>query len=233
MRFIIVFILFFSLKIYSQDFLIRVSNEYPAIGEKVQISFNFLFLDETLRNNLGEDFYIDDEWFDRNKDFNSGLPFNFNGFEKRTVIPKKFGEYQIGPFEFIADGKKYISNSVIIHVGKTKVTNEELKFSFYSSGNSGTLRILFKGKINGDSQTFIENQFPAIKEGLQDIKTEVSEMSITSAGEGIAFLESHKIERVYKINNLSDKEIIIDDDFFDNLPLNYVLPEMILKPSEN
>lgn len=230
MKHLIIF-LFSVATVFSQDILIRVSNNYPEIGEEVEISFNFLFLDDMLQNSLGNDFELDETWINRKKDFNSDLPFNFNSFEKRSFTAKQAGDYQIGPYNFTVNGKTYTSDSVTLHVGKTKITENELKV-YFNKYNNGTARIIFrfKGKINESSGEYVDDWFPSLSENDDLYKINNYRYLITST---TVFLKKNNIiEREYYVENISDKTIFLTKDFFRNIPDEFELPKMEIPASK-
>jgi len=237
-------LLLFLCSIYTngqESVKIEIDNPEPRVGQKVTFSTNLDFFTEYLKEELGNNIELT-----RSTSIHGMQSDNF----VRVVIFKEAKKYQIGPFEFEFNGKKYKTNSIEINVlpklpyenglwlrltefnGKKYLILEQLIGNISDkkddeSGNS------YSHTIGGVRPQGVE--FAELKEKLTN-GLELSNYSSASYGLSpensklfdIGFSYSLKKYRVKFKDNFIGKYKLTEKDII-NLPEKYSIGKIVLK----
>lgn len=93
--------------LHAQDTLeLTISNPSPRVGDEVELSIPFEFFAEYVESTLNESIKTpNDEFFGNEIEVFS-----------RTIVFSKVGKNTVGPFEFDFNGKKIITDSIVVNV---------------------------------------------------------------------------------------------------------------------
>lgn len=115
----------FSIHSYAQDTLkLRVDNPQPRVGDEVELTFNVDFLTDELKKQM-----TDGVELTKSKSHFGNEASDF----KRVLEFKKSGKYTIGPFEFEFNGKKIVTDSIVINVAEKLPFVEGVWVRYYES----------------------------------------------------------------------------------------------------
>lgn len=86
----------------------EIDNPAPRVGDKVEFTIDFSFLDEFISDELGDDIEIEEDAFHLSQI--SGI--------KKTISFKKKGRQVVGPFNFELNGQSFETDSIIVDVAE-------------------------------------------------------------------------------------------------------------------
>lgn len=104
--FILVLLVYSLSSIGQEKVKINIGNPSPRVGDKISFIINIDFFNSFLKKNLEQKSLVQ-------KEPSYGF---FSKTLSREIIFKEAKEYTIGPFKFEFNGKKYITNSIIVKV---------------------------------------------------------------------------------------------------------------------
>jgi hypothetical protein len=231
----------FSLK--SQNCHISVDNPTPRQNQDTRINIEIPFNDDFLKRQIGQSF-----------DFLSGTESN-SGFKfTRIVSCKDTGLFQVGPYVFTLNNKKYESDSIFIKVIPSLELKEGVYISYRFVDNKNIVIIEQIYKINVQNRSgYMYSSTSSIDMNLADINMDyrLSKMYAELLESSMGPLGIDKIKKLsksmdnekiikdimafqysiktYVITNYNEKAIKLTKEHFKNLPPNYILPDIIIK----
>ena len=126
----------------AQDTLkLTLDNYEPRVGDKVELSFSFNFFTDELKNQLADDVEM----------INSSSVFGNRSPKLIRVLKfSKPGKHTVGPFKFEFNGKKIVTDSIVVDVAE-KLPYEEGVWVRLTTDNKGNKYLIVEQLIQNKS----------------------------------------------------------------------------------
>ncbi len=240
-KFIFIILVITNFNAFCQNNIkIEIDIPEPRVGESVLFSLNVDFLKSDLQKKLGSEIELT-----RSGSFHGGESDDF----ERIIIFNKIGINKVGPFEFEYNGKKYITNEILVNVQPELILEESLLLRI--AEQNGEKYIIVEQLVkninkteqneSGDIVTYLggakpdnfefTNLIEEIHDNIKLTNSSSSSQTLTpknSKTEDLGF--TYSITR-YKINFSDDfkGEYTLREKDFINLPKDFELKPIVLK----
>ena len=204
------------MSVNAQNISLKTIYPEPRVGQTIRITLDLNFIEEYVKETLPPKLEV-----------TGYSPFsNYS----RDILVNDTGYFQIGPYEFNFNNRKYKSDSLIIHVIEPLEKKEGVWIRLFQHDSIQFLIVeQYLSKPKNASNFIFTELIEQPIDGLEfNFKTSNTNFVSVDDNNPISALLGYSLQ-IYNVTNETGKEIKMTKKFFKDLPITAEIPRLIIR----